>query len=979
MGDHKYYYDFDSEIGLRDWEIINEDEKKTTIRKIVTDLVGRYVFLYPATCTYFPELLFLSVNGDKKRVTKRDAMYIDHDYARYGIEIELKEGKNELIAELSINESNRPIEETPIRLAAAEAPPKPFPFRSKIHPYSHCDFSYTERDVSLIGFAEGVGRINSPGRFGFTKGDGLLDSAMPALGVVDKMFICGQPKYKKNYRWSYSLLPEGMPLHSSYEPRDIDIDDDEIKVNHLSVYWAAMHEGKKFACTYSLAAPAILTEREDARMRLSGLRYAGNYQSILIPRKNGIEECAIDTADISNMAENWLMLFNSTEFPDIPIMLIFDRNPEKLTVTRDKLGRLLSLDFEGTPLMLSLTPFGIERFEPGQMPTREAIKRAEFWSRAALAYPVRETDYFKINEEEKTVTIIEKFEYRYIKDSWGTVPLETAALPPPLSICKTAICPGSRDFLFPTKYGHLWGALGKTAEYIIPMMPTERKFPFRSADSEISSLLSEDLEDFEKFLSQFPDNRLSYPFSGALIEPFAYTSTLSFFMNQKDREFFRSKLQKSLKNALSDTTVSDYAVISWRELMTTNPDRDALMKIYNDEKMKYFRFRNHLVRIEPFTAAKFYICYINVGNISSGRIKTGSEEEILGLKIPLIENDWGAGLTFYYTYLASLAVGSFNEVKKNWPRLKNLYSFFDLFHDFACMATGYSDEGTTWVEGANYGVFTSFIQMAEIVGDKESRDFAIYNAAKQFALRLAVINAGPEFFPKYFETDPWYTVKAFREEAVPYSAFQNYPNLCHDLRSDSLYAFTTEGLYPEAFSGFRMHCGESYNAIMNKTQEYISDFQSFNNPDWGVFQPFASLLTDRVLDSAYPLEKARALIEYGHKNGILMQEWRGIHIFSRALPKNWFRCQLLAWLEMRKHKIWLELWEETVIDEAVYENDTATIYFTHSKHGPMKMKFGISESPKMVTLNGEKITFSIENSEKLIITPNSDGILKIHF
>ena len=31
MGDHKYYYDFDSEIGLRDWEIINEDEKKIVV------------------------------------------------------------------------------------------------------------------------------------------------------------------------------------------------------------------------------------------------------------------------------------------------------------------------------------------------------------------------------------------------------------------------------------------------------------------------------------------------------------------------------------------------------------------------------------------------------------------------------------------------------------------------------------------------------------------------------------------------------------------------------------------------------------------------------------------------------------------------------------------------------------------------------------------------------------------------------------
>ena len=392
-GDHKFYYDISSEIQLSDWTVIEEDNGRVRLTTTVESLSGEYVFLAPCDSETFPTLVSLTVNGMTSTVRKRDAVYIHDDYARFGVDIVLFEGRNEIAAELTLGEGVS-VGDIPFRLVKSEGAPTSKTAKVRHWGYPVCNYC-TDSGLSFDGFSEGIGRKKSPGRFGFSKGDGLLDCAMPSLGVVDKMFLCGQPKYKKPYRWSYSLLPEGMPLHGSFEPRDVGIEDDEIDVNHLSVRWSASFEGKKFTSTYSLASPAILTEREDGKMLLSGLRYAGNYSSVLIPKREGVVEYPLDGADISNMAENWILLFNSTEFPDVPLMLVFDRNPTDLTVKRDGAGRLLSVAFGGVPLMFSLTPFGIERFDPGKMPIEDAIRRAEFWSHAVLAYPVGHREYFR--------------------------------------------------------------------------------------------------------------------------------------------------------------------------------------------------------------------------------------------------------------------------------------------------------------------------------------------------------------------------------------------------------------------------------------------------------------------------------------------------------------------------------------------------------------------------------------------------------
>ncbi len=980
-GDHKFYYDFESEIPIKEWEEIEKSSDRLALRATVDHLNGSFVFLSPADSERFPVLLSVAVNGVKKTISKRDAVFLEHDYSRFGVEIELSEGENQLIAEFSLKEGVSH-ENINIRLQRAE---QPFCLTSSkkplLHAYPEVDYiEKEEKELSLEGFYEGIGREVSPGRFGFSKGDGLLDCAMPSLGMVDKMFLCGQPKYRKPYRWSYSLLPEGMPLHGSFEPRDMDIWDDEISVNHLSVNWKTEYLGKKFSITYSLASAAILTEREDGKMSISGLRYAGNYTSLLIPKAEGVVECSVDEADISDMAHNWLMLFNSTEFPDVPLMLIFDRNPLSMTVTRDEYGRLLSIDFTGTPLMLSLTPFGIERFDPFSMPIEDAIRRAELWSRAALAYPVGHKDYFRLNEAEETVTVRQKFEYRFIKDTFGTEPLITAPLPPPLTISGVASLPDALDLEFPTKYGHLYAVLSDTSEYTLPMMPIDRRFPIPASDSKITEILSEGMDEFVGFSSSFSPSLISYPYAGAHLEAFALASSMSLYMKESDRDYFREKLRERLNVALDRLHRSEYVVLNWGEMMAENPDFDRVKEIYSDINKKRMTIGNFFPRVEPFTKTEFDICYLNVSNISNGRIKTATEEEILGLKIPLIENDWGVGLTFYYLYLASLAVGSFDAVRSNWEEIKKLYSFFEYMQDFACMGTGYSDNAITWVEGANYGAFTSFIKMAEAVGDEESVRLGKYNAAKQFALRLAIMRSSVEYFPKYFEVSPWYVAKYFHEELSPSFAFQNYPDLYFgDLRRDAVYNFTTEGLYPEAYTGLRKFGGEIYRDVMNRLREAL--IGGLENPGfhWGIIQQYTGMLIDMANDENADRKQFSGLVDFGLKNELIVSEWRGIHIFTRALPKNYFLSQLIAWEETKEHKAWLVSWEEVTIEKAVYLGGEAEISFRHSGLGRMKILLGVKEIPEGVYLNGEEIDYVMKRSEKLEICPRGDGLLRIKF
>ena len=1002
FNDWNYYYDFSREQTIAPWKTESRDGSIFIISsQIRCQEEDDYVILIPfpkqldCDISVTPVFLDLEVSGQRFSFkTDMQSPYVFPQCARKGCRVHLGAGTHIVRIRLSFSggEDLSPwlkvnlIKDLPPAPAVKDfdavfdVPQQPLP--------SPC-----RKDPDLAGYTPGAGCTEAPGRFGFTKGDGVLDCAMPALGLIDKMYLCGHPKYKKPFRWSYSTLPENALPRGSFHPAVELLQDDSVEVNPMGVTWTTRYNGKKFSCSYSLGTAGILTESEEDHLRLSSLEFAGNYQYVIVPEKQGCRIMSLDQAEKGfGMAENFLVFFGSTEFPDLPLLAVLDRSPSRLEIRRNpRTGRLTEIIFHGIHRMVTATPFGIESPEPispadsGLL--KDLIRRCRFWSHAFMAFPVRCREYFKINENEERVHIIQQFSYRYLTDEWNTEPLELAPLPPVTSISGAAVTEDTEDFRFPTKFGWLKGAFGNTSSYTIPTMPTRRKYPFRDpAHDEPEKLLRQCMGAFFQFAEQFPDTIQGYPFAGALMEPFAWASSMFLFMQEEDREKICKYAEERLKAACDPDRQYNYPVIQWGDLMKPTMDDEQVKRLYHDPEMKHKKLWNWYSRVEPFTHADYTICYLNLSLIANNVIKTGSKEEIAGMKIPLIENDWGVGLTFYYMNLCALASGDFSPIRKNWALIKSVYRFFDRMHDWACMGTGYSDNGIVWVEGANYGAFTGYINMAEAVGDEAERKRAVYFAAKQLTLRMALIRASMHYFNHIFQVPEWYIVRSFHEESNPSYQFLNVPNtfIKDRYRPCGIYKFTTEGMYPEIFDAFRKYCPDDLNRILDHLHDIFrseTDNPVFRDQEygWTPMEQVGCMLINDSLDPSVPVRQAADEIEFAERNGLLMKKWRGIHIFCRRLPELYFKAQLLAWNNMKNHPVWLEHWENVRIEDAVLQGSSAVVRYRIAPAGKAVFRFGCRKKPVRVTVNGKSVEFTMTGPETFRVETGSDGPMQLFF
>lgn len=993
MVDNACYYDFSKELPI-EWEVIFQDEKTFHLKADFQHPGGKKLLLAAENGILMDEksrplrILEFILNGEALDFSNRaSSAYIGKSIIRRGLEIELKQGLNHIEAR---GENPFPDFIQAIRTSLAEpfskveaAPSLHFKIPSPEYP----DFAGCTGEPVLAGYMPGTGCTVTPGRFGFSKGDGYLDYAMPTLGNFDKMYVCGHPKYHKPFRWNYSTLPEGAARHGSYLPANHGIEDDEIRINHLSCSWKADFGGIGFRCTGSLASPGVITERSDGKMRLGDLEFAGNYRYVMIPRKdNSLEISTLAEVEDWSMGKNFLLLFGTTEFPDLPLLLVFTKQPENVKpVFQPETGRLSAIEFGNCPLLISGTPFGMESFDPIRPDDRDfllkAAERCLFWSRAFLAFPVRCKEYYKNDPKVRRTSIVQKFSYRYILDDWNTVPLELAPLPPVLSLCGIAEETGEiTDFHFPTKHGWLRGSVGKTSAYTLPWMPTARKFPLRSTDrgTELEELLKTGLQSYFDFVGSFPETTQSYPYAGAVLEPFAWTASLFNFLDPEVREKLTGILKRRLRILCDSESVYDYPAIQHGYLMKKMPDDRGMLEYYRNPELPHLKLWNWYKRVEPFTGTEYNICYLNVGFFSSRKILTGSREEILSLNFPLVENDWGLGLMFYYIYLACLASGDYEPVRENWELLNSAFSFFSKMHDWACMGTGYSEKAILWVEGANYGAFTSYINLAEAVGDRKAWEFGQYLAAKQQALRHAVLRSTQHYYCKMYGVEPWHITKFMEEESNPAWQHMGVPEQLDDLRyrDEGVYNLTTEGLYPEAFESFRKFQRAEYGTLMQKLRESLRRRPVNETSNWCQVQETASLLISMALDPDVTSDELRKEIEFARQQKSLLTQWRGIHIFSRRLPEKYFETQLLAWDDMKHHPAWLEHWQNVKIDSATLRDNIAEIVF---EAGPgAKIRLGCRMEPVQILLNGSE-TSGKYDSGVLEIEPGHSGRLQLFF
>ena len=361
--DWNYYYDFGQERKLDFRKTVEEKETHCMLECSFSCGAGDYVILLPVHgpeelfgTPPYPESAGIEINGRFHSLKDSQSAYIGPHGCRAGFPVHFSGGSNRIRLKIAASRK-KSAEALCLHLIPGLPPAEVTEYEGTLHVEREV-FREEKSVFSTEGCTPGCGCRKSPGRFGFSKGDGMLDCAMPCLGVVDKMYLCGHPQYRKPFRWTYSTLPEGAALHGSFPPAAQGIERDRIDVNHLSVNWETEFGGRRFACTCSLATPGIMTESDAGRLRLSSLEFAGNYRYALIPGEgDDVKVLSLDRAAEQgiDMAENWLLLFGCTEFPDLPLLIVPDCPPERLEVRRNPgNGRLSELQDGAGILLLQL-------------------------------------------------------------------------------------------------------------------------------------------------------------------------------------------------------------------------------------------------------------------------------------------------------------------------------------------------------------------------------------------------------------------------------------------------------------------------------------------------------------------------------------------------------------------------------------------------------------------------------------------------
>jgi len=179
--DRNYFYDFKKERKL-DWQIVAQNGEIFRLACETKTAAGEFVWLFPVRTIYDiynPIELELEVNGQAFHPEKDTCTaYIGNGISRYGLRVTLTAGINHfgLTVKSQTEDPRQWLSATLINDLAKSNTPGKYHAEFKV---AKEKFPGHAAEIDHSGFTPGVGCLPSPGRFAFSKGDGILDCAMP--------------------------------------------------------------------------------------------------------------------------------------------------------------------------------------------------------------------------------------------------------------------------------------------------------------------------------------------------------------------------------------------------------------------------------------------------------------------------------------------------------------------------------------------------------------------------------------------------------------------------------------------------------------------------------------------------------------------------------------------------------------------------------------------------------------------------------
>ncbi len=867
-----FFLEFGSE------QFLSSGEAVSIPSECVLPYDGEYVFQFD----FLSEALKISLNGISLRLW--DAV------TRNGIlpelRLPLKKGKNSL--EIRIRNTEEEKKQLPhfrlrvldreggvVRQNAVLPYGKPVPAPGK-----------WREAPSLEGFRPGAGKgFRSVGRFGYTKGDGLLDYTVAEFGRISKPHVSGHPRYDKNLIWHFSVLPSGFEgrgsLLENYQPGP----GEEISAEWTGVHWTQRRDDSFFTLEYSLIAPELLIRTNLTSLRLSELCGSAACRRVLLPLRDGIANRIDDngvfydrSAD-GSLAENWLLFYDNGAFPEIPILLILRTSPEQIRVTRNAKGNAeeisLVFDNEVEWTMVGF-PHGISMFQPVDLNSawlENTISLCRNRSRTALVRPSACEEYFRV--ENDSVKIIQKFQVEVFADAFGTVPRHYAPYPPPLALAaphvpEVKLEPGASDFGLPTKYGPLFAVMDSDwSEYSIPIPETRRDFALSEETPHAFASTFQPYLDFHDGLKEIPN-----PGVHQFLFPFAIPLLTFAALSETEKETLLARLRKNLEFACDPE--SHYIGPRGRRCYTWYE------------------------RTEPFSGISYWMNYLHVSGIFL--LPDCGKETVSLFKRPFIEVDWGNGIGLYSIWLAALLSNGWDILLQRKETLRRAFDYYLATMDWACLCSPYCENGRAWSDGTNYGGYIGYVNIMRMLGLQDEYETGVYAFAKMAAERMGLFLSSQKYLCRYFDSPPWYVNKLFPEELDGRNPELSVPSsLIHSgFREQGIYNMTTEGHYPETFAMYARFFPEELPAVLAAMENSQGDGRiagplkngaksvyHSNGEQFGEQEIYSYILLCRM-NGRCGEKQLLELIDEAVRNERLSTDYLGAHTYSyRRVPENW--------------------------------------------------------------------------------------------
>lgn len=541
-----------------------------------------------------------------------------------------------------------------------------------------------------------------------------------------------------------------------------------------------------YRITFGLSSPGVLIQSNDnvLTLKIPGIRNSAFVLKSGISVKSGTD--LYNAQADGQLKENWILLWDDKA--EVPVIIVLKKKPDRIYVSGDRVIVYSNSPFEQAVLagIYGVDTSQKELVVNGTLKTG-TVNKCRFWSKALLAYPVKCTEYFWI-EDDKKVGIKNKFYYITITDEWGTKPLRLAPLPPLVSFAKDSGHPVETDdgitgYDFPTWYGPLRGHAGKdTVEYRLEIPPLRHRTYINTDGS----------EDFRNKLNSFISTSLKYWGGGgdawALVpDPIWENSPMS-------------------KRNLDVYTWMGAFNSPFNSIMfLDDKTRSELLKAAEERiKIPFTKYRKLMpaeVRVEPYTNNVYMVSFWNCMGTPPDKYW---------------DMDEAASCPLQALYCYALYTGDWDTVKKGWKAVKNVAGFLEACNDWAYMASGCKEDGfmsSIDMLNATYSGLLAYSKLAEQAGDDYICKKALYMAVKASipsVMRLKFYDYAVKYNLNVVENA---SIAGFSESGP---AFHGFPDRFNGYVSMTYFDSARGGSYPELVNLYLLYAKEEAKAWLEK-------------------------------------------------------------------------------------------------------------------------------------------------------------------